>query len=417
MAPTIHRTIKAHFTVRDTSILFARQPIYNRRLVIQGYELLFRAQDAINQRPDDMDGTLATREVLINAFSESDIATLCHGCPAYVNFNRDMLLKPMPFGANQLVIEILEDVYWDEALGGVIRTLKNQGFRLALDDYAARNLEHPLLPFADIVKLEYPHYAPDALAALVAELKRFGVVVLAEKVETQADFRLCLEAGCDLFQGYFLSRPEIVRGRKMPNDRMTVLKLLGALQAPDVDPADITQILARDPFISVRLLRLVNSAAFRRSSEITSVSMAVMALGINRIRDWASLIALGKLEDKPHALRDIALCRATLCEHLAQHLDPARREHYFTIGLFSCLDAFFDQPLSAIIAQMPLHPSLHEALVERRGRGGLALHTALLLERGELDQIRWDLLARFTLDAPTLSTLYQDALATAQSLL
>ncbi len=392
------------------AILFARQPIFDRQLRVVGYELLFR--DDLNRlsAPAAFDGDMATNQVMVNAFIESAISEVCEGRPAFINMTRHRLAEPIPFSPHRVVLELLETIKWDRALHRDLMRLSEQGYRLAMDDFLLKDMASPLLRFAHIVKLEFPSISVGALTGAVSRLKGLPVQVLAEKVETRDEFRRAEAAGCDLFQGYFLARPEIVRGRRMPNNRLSVLRLLAMVNKPETDLQEVTALIRQDSLLSVRLLRVINSAALRRAQEVTSINTAVMLLGLDRIRALVSMLALTKLEDSPHALQVQALTRGRFCERLAARIGLLDTDAAFTVGLFSCLDAFFEVPLAELLDELPLHRSLPRAILHREGMLGLLLDTVLGLERGDWDRIQWDRLASQGADAQAVAEEYRDSL-------
>lgn len=383
-------------------ILLARQPIYNTEREIAGYELLFRTE----VMPEKLDGNAATSQVLINAFLENRIEEITGGALAFVNFTRELLLEAVSFPPTpNLVIEILEDIHPDPEVMQAIETLKGRGATLAMDDYIPGTDMDAFLPFVDIVKLELPAIPPERLPLVIKALKQRNITLLAEKIETAEEFDNCLNQGCSLFQGYFLSKPIIVKGRKLPQSKLAVLQLLATIQNPALSIKAVIDTITKDPGLSFKLLQVVNSAAYRRPQKIDSIHMAVMLLGISRIKAWVTLLAMSSLDDKPASLVKIALLRARLCEMMAEHLDPNSRDAYFTIGLFSCLEAFFDTPIQELLLQLPLDPKIQEAITRMKGKAGLALHTTIQYERCKLENIHWNLLQRFGLDPQQISDM------------
>ncbi|RMF19101.1 MAG: HDOD domain-containing protein [Gammaproteobacteria bacterium] len=384
------------------TILLARQPIYTDKKQLFGYELLFRG----NFNSPEFSGDRATSTVLLNTLAELDISQVTGGHKAFVNFTRTLLNHPPPASPEHIVVEVLEDITPDDEVVAAVRSLKAEGYTIALDDFVPGDTPHPLMPLADIVKLEIPALPGKDLKAVCAPLLQQKKRLLAEKVETHEEFQRCLEAGCTLFQGYFLSKPEPVHGKRRAENRAGVMQLVAAVNQPAANVPQIIDAIKQDPTLSFKLLKLVNSAAFRRSHEIDSIHMAVMLIGIGRIKAWATLLALSDLDDKPPALRQISLQRARFCELLAGALAPGEEELYFTVGLFSCLDAFFDEPMASLLGHLPLDERVHTALARFKGRPGLALNTAILYERCKFDQIHWNLLKRFGLDESQVARLY-----------
>jgi len=389
--------------------LLARQPIYNRSLEIAAYELLFRASSDAQQASFTC-GDKATSQVLLNAFGEAGLASICGPHPAFINFTKNLILNRPTFDLNQYVIEILEDIEVDDELIAALGEAKAQGAKLALDDFILDANSAPLLHFVDIVKV-------DVLALKKSQIERFAkvfiprkITMLAEKVETHEMYQFCKDLGYELFQGYFLSRPQIIEGRAMPDNKLVVLKLLRDLRDPEVSVKSMTQTLSQDPQMSYKLLRLVNSAAFARVEKCTSLQQAISMLGLSHIRSWASLLALGNLDDKPLALRQSSLERALICQKLGEHMGQYPSTDYYTVGLFSLLDAFLDRPISEIITSLKLPSEMEQGILNEDGLLGLALDTAKCFQEARLGDLKLQELAKFQLDQLTMDTLYKESL-------
>lgn len=393
-------------------VLFARQPIYNADLGLVGYELLFRPYEGGGINPATFDGTLATNRVLINAFTGTDLAKVCERQSAWINFTTEALQQELPFGGKNVVIEILEDVAPSPEVIEALLQLRRRGFRLALDDYSLPDASHPLLSYVDIVKIDYPGYSEEALTGLVAALRAYNpaLLLLAEKIETRTDKTLAQRAGCHLFQGYFLSRPEPVYGSAIPVSRLNTIRLLAELNATGLAVRNMSATVQRDPFLSLRLIRLANSAWAGPSRPVTSLHEAVLVLGLARIRSLASLLLLARLDDKPHALQRLAMLRGHFCHLLGKTLSGQRGEMAFTVGLFSCLDSFLDQPLEEVVRMIPVHPEVRRALIERQGGLGQILQAAIDYQYARWDAIDWPALAELGLMPKNVAEAYEKAL-------
>ncbi|KZY50501.1 MULTISPECIES: EAL and HDOD domain-containing protein [unclassified Oleiphilus] len=385
-------------------VLLARQPIYDRSKTVTGYELLFRSE--CDTPISSFDGNLATSRVLLNLFTESDISSITNNLPAYVNFTAELLHNPPLFNPDTVVIEVLENIEITDKVVSSLKKLKQRGFTLALDDFIMDERYQRILPLVDIIKLELPEMDDDELQATIKNLKQHDVTLLAEKIETPEQFKRCHELGCDLFQGYFLSKPEIIKGKKIAAGKMAIINLISEIQAPEIDMDGLTSIISRDPALSFKLLKLINSAAFKRSNTIDSIHKAVTLLGIDKIKSWASLLALSKLDDKPEALHYMALVRALMCERLSEYIEPSLKDQFYTVGLLSCLDAFFDQSLSDIVSHISLAPGINDALTLLKGNAGLALSTTIAFEQSEWQKLDWTALAKFELNAKQINEIY-----------
>lgn len=401
----------------DSGVLLARQAIYDRKLAIYGWELLFRSHDANSAVIDD--GDSATSSVLLNAFTSMPIADILEGKPAFVNFTRKLLDFTPPVGTSQLVVEILETVPINADTIAAIARLKDQGYTIALDDYVYVEGHHELLALADIIKIDVLAHPPEMLPELVAQFRPLGKRLLAEKVETMAMYELCRDLDFSLFQGYFLARPELIKGRALNGDQRTVLQLIRLLRSEAVEFDDIERIIQTDSVLTYRMLRMVNSAYFSLPREITSIRQALTLLGLDRLRSWAQLLALSKLENMPAGLYVTAMVRARMGELMAIRgtYAGADKAGQFTIGLLSTLDAFLGMDLPSILKTIELAPSVSAALLTHEGPAGLILATSELYERAEFDKIDWQGLAEMGLTPESIRSLYVESLQWAGEIL
>lgn len=378
-----------------------RQPIFDRDLEVVGAELLYRDSTENSARIDD--AVAASRSTIVTAFTEIGIDSLVGDGVAYVNFPEDLLLSPNAeaLPPSKVVVEILEHVPATPEVLAAVKRLKHAGYTIALDDFIYEESRAALIPLADIIKIEVGDKA--AMRATLEALSPYKVTLLAEKVEDQADMRLCMELGFDLFQGYFLCRPEVVTGEKLPANRMSTLRLLSKLSDPRVDFSTLVELVCADVALSYRLLRYLNSAHFSLRKPLTDVRQALGLLGYNKLRAWVALVALSSVDDKPAELVRIGIVRARMCELLADDLGMDGPTA-FTVGLFSILDALFDRDMKELVGPLPLDESLKAALVDRAGPLGQLMTHAEQYEAG-----RWNALLESNFSTDALVEAYLEA--------
>lgn len=382
-----------------------RQAILDRNLSLHAYELLFRA--ANGDRIETVGGNRATGEVLLAAFAELGLQRVVGRARAFVNFTRDLLLEGaerLPLPPERVALEVLEDVAVDSALVSAVSDLSQRGYTIALDDFEYHQRWQPLLPLTDVVKLDVRALSPSQIEHHIELLRPFGAKLLAEKVETRSEYEWLRELGFDYFQGFFLGRPEIITGRRQQADRTDTLKMLHALQDPQQTLERIEAIVRCDVAISYKLMRLVDSSACVTFGKGTSLRSVVDALGLENTRKFASLIALTRLENKPAELMRLTLVRARMCELLAGEREKDAAARFFTVGLFSTLDAMLDTPLAEVLQELPLSHTIRDALLEQRGREGQILQCVLAYERCEFAEICLE-----GRDASDLAAIYADA--------
>jgi EAL and modified HD-GYP domain-containing signal transduction protein len=186
----------------------------------------------------------------------------------FINHTRHLLTLDPILPADRCVIEVLEDVAADPDTLAALRRLKSLNYRIALDDFVYSEDLVPMIELADYVKLDLQALGAGRFQEQLHLLRPFDVRIVAEKIESEAEFRWCRKLGCVLFQGYYLRRPEVISGRRIPSNRLSVLSLLSECANLESSAGMIASAIARDAPLTYGLLRLANSALHRRRSEI-----------------------------------------------------------------------------------------------------------------------------------------------------
>lgn len=387
-------------------VMVGRQPIYSADLDVLAYELLFR-NDEVN-RAAITDGDRATAKVILNTFMEIGLDQVVGDRRAFINFTRGFIVNNhcAALPKERIVVEVLEDIKPDREVVEALKSLSNQGYTIALDDFVYRDELKPFIELANIIKVDLPSVDRSTLKQHVSAMRKFNVQLLAEKVETHEDFEFCRQLGFDYYQGYFFCKPNIIAGHHNSINRLPALRLLSKLQEPNVVFEDLERIIGQDPTLSYKLMRYVNSAAHSLARRMESINQAAVFVGVQRIRTWSSIIMLASLEDKPRELIVTALVRARMCESLATALHLERPERAFTVGLFSVLDAMFDKPMTELLASLPLSDEIAHALIRHRGPLGEILRCVVTYEQGKWDEIDGE-----TFDAKTLRVAYLESVA------
>lgn len=355
-------------------VFIGRQPIFDRNIKVYAYELLYRHGFVDRAVIEDQDA--ASSEVMATSLLEIGLDSIVGSHKAFCNFTRGFLMQQQDFSfaADRLVVEVLESVEPSAEVMQAIRGFAERGHQIALDDFVYRPALRPLVELADIIKIDVLELDMAQIAEQVKLLRAIKPLrLVAEKVESREIFNQCRELGFDYFQGYFFSKPKIVMGKKLPPERLAMVRLMAELQNPAVSMARIEEIIEADVFLSVKLLRQVNSSYYHLISEVTSIRQAIVRVGLQHIRTWASVLMLGSVSDKPDELMVMALVRAKMCELLAAYQASDCETSYFTVGLFSLLDSILDAPMEHILKELPLSQEINQALLGRTGKMGQVL--------------------------------------------
>ncbi len=129
---------------------------------------------------------------------------------------------------------------------------------------------------------------------------------------------------------------------EVPAFPASVHKILDITSNTDCSPKELVAIIEHDPILTIKVLKLVNSAYFGLSREVTSVNHAVVYVGINTIKNVAiSVATAGVLPDKNKAGLDMdafwlhSLSVGVIGRLLAKkHAVPQTQQaNYFVAGL------------------------------------------------------------------------------------
>ncbi|MGD0547614.1 MAG: EAL domain-containing protein [Terracidiphilus sp.] len=390
----------------------ARQPILDLRGRVHGYELLFRAGPEVAFRGD---GDAATRMMLDNTVLFG-LEKLTGGLPAFVNCTRESLTGDMlhVLPASMTVLEILENLEPTPSLIAACRKLKSEGFRLALDDFTWKPELEPLVHLADYIKVDFMLTGRMERQNLLRQLQGVTVALVAEKIETQEEYRQACQEGFTFFQGYYFCRPALIKNRKIPENSLSHIEIMQHLRGSVIDVRKLTALLKRDPSLTYRLLRLVNSPMCAMRQEVRSIQAALLAVGEDTFRRVAMLAIASELNSgQPAEILRMAFVRGRFCELAAgmYTLDPTEQ---YLLGLLSLLPAMLRLPMAKLAPDLPLRDAMREALLGKANSERILLDWMEKHEYGDWDGC--DAVAHaHSLDQEFLLACYSEALLWAEA--
>jgi EAL and modified HD-GYP domain-containing signal transduction protein len=348
----------------------ARQPILDREKTLYGYELLFRT--SLDNVFPDVDQEKATSKMIEGLQFDLGLDKISDGKLAFINFTEQSLLSGYPelLPNQKVVVEILETVKPTNSLYGALKRLRQKGYILALDDFIHEAHWEPFYKLIDIVKIDYREISKqDMHDTLTAVRQHPHIKLLAEKVETNDEFKQAMDEGFVLFQGYFFSRPEVIKSVTLTPGQASIASLMSALSSPEPDFNEIAKLFELDVTLSFKLLRYTQTAMFKRQNAIKTIKQAVLVLGKNELERFVSLIFAAQFSsEKPQELIRLSIQRAKFCELLAPYCHQGKdSSSAFLTGMMSLIDAMLDTQLNMVINDLPLSEDIKQALVDNQG--------------------------------------------------
>lgn len=367
-------------------VFVARQPIFNRKNDVIGYELLFRSgyENAYN----NIDGNEATLNVIANSFYEFDFKTITDNKKAFINFTEKLINEEIAtiLPCEHVVIEILENIEPTDEIINACKKLKEQGFTLALDDFVFDKKYNKLIEIIDIIKVDfiitqgYDRKKIFDLLKINSEIK-----FLAEKVESIEEYNEAMYFGYSYFQGYYFSKPTILTAKSIPTNKYGGLEILKLINNKDFNYNDLEALILKDVGLSFKIIKLINSSAYCLRNQVNSIKYAITFLGEKEIAKWLYVVLLNDLKEKKQdELIRVSLQRAKFCELICnKSIYKEKTFSAYIIGLFSAMDAILNCSMESIIRELNICDEVKEGLMGEENILNIMLKLAISYGRGE----------------------------------
>jgi EAL and modified HD-GYP domain-containing signal transduction protein len=369
-------------TAASSPLPVVRIPMLDRDRQLMAYELLLQ---------EDGEDESAHAHRLLSTIIDGSVTQWARGNRVFLRLPRELVLEQ----ADQVLrhprigLVVPPSAIHDVLLLERLRQISARGCALLLDLEGAAGEAgdedlRVLLDLARYVRLDAGRLDEATLRERCESLHARGLHVIAGHVNDHDTCNRCMDLPFAGVQGPYLLRPEKVDMPVLTANRLSVLRLLRALEEEGNGPVELGQIIRNDVILSYKLLGCVNSAYFALPRQLKSVEQAAIFFGLTRMRNWISTMALSGMDDRPPELLRAALIRAHMCEQLAQHLPREQREMAFTTGLFSLLESLMCAPMELLLQHLPLAPDIRAALLEQQGPFAALLEQVQRWEAGEL---------------------------------
>ena len=359
-------TVKAQLATTEKPIpCIARQPILTPEENVIGYELFLRESQLQNRARSDPEQEAAATIDMLNLLG---LGILCDGRLAFINCTHNMLLSDylalLP--PSNVVVELQENIPTDEKVILKCKALKQAGYSIALDHFMPGDRREALIPYARFIKIDITQ-VPGAECALVSQrYANENCRMVARKVETREQFLQAAKHGFTRFQGYFFRQPENLQTRQIPANQATYVRLLSAVSKPEIDFAEIEELVKHEPSLCYRLLRYLNSPLLGLSAPVTSVRNALSLLGEHESVRWIRMATTSVMgQEKTSDLVLASLVRARFCELIGARVKHGDADLFF-MGMLSLIDSVLSLPIGMVINNLSIDDELKRQLLGAR---------------------------------------------------
>lgn len=344
-------------------VFVAKQPIFNNKKKVIAYELLYR-DSAANFFNTSIGDSRATSILLSNTYFNFGIDMLLQDKIAFINFDKVLINNDVALllDKDKIVIEILENVVPDKAFMKKLKNLKEEGYILALDDFTLDYKYNEIVEIVDIIKVDFLLCSKLDTKIIINKYSPLNKIFIAEKIETEEEFKYAKKLGYQYFQGYFFSKPIIERSRKIESIEINYIRLTDEINKKEPNYKTIAMIIENDLDMSYKLLRVVNS--YSLLSKVSSIQHAISLMGMDELRKWVLLVLIGELSfNKPTEVLRISILRSKFAELLSEKTSYRARKHELSfVGLFSMIDVLLQKSLDSIFSELNISDDIKLAI-------------------------------------------------------
>lgn len=313
----------------------------------------------------------------------------------------------------ELMLEVPAFMVGDNAHTALLRELQASGTVLLIKG-------RPLTPLPPEVLALFSHsiveVVDDRRTAVDPKAER-NVSTVQAGARTSLEIEAAFARGSVAVLGWPLDddAPKPSGRSTVPSDVNVVMQLIQGVDK-EWPVGKLEDVLRRDPTVAFRLMRYLNSAAFGFTTEISSLSHAIMLLGYQKLKRWLSvLLASAAKGVNAQPLMHAAVLRGALLEDLGSELsDSDMRGEMFMCGVFSLLDRLLQQPFAELLKNVPLPDRVQQALT---GQGPYTPYLDLVraIEQESLFDVR-DRTQQLMLSPKVVNRAVLTALRTARQL-
>ena len=372
-------------------VYLGRLPILDNKQNLVAYELLFRSDQ--HNVVTITGNSAASANVIIDTYGQLGIENVIGKRRGFIKVDAKLLLNDAicMLPKKHVVLEILRSVEINEEIIQRCSFLKQKGYQLALSNVTHLDARFErIMPLINVVKINITAVSQSDLLSLIRQLRRWPVLLLAEKVESPEVAKNCIALNFQMLQGFYFAKPEIISGKRIDPSKLSLLKLL-LLVVKDSEVSDIENELKYQPGLSYNLLRMVNSAASGLPSTINSIKRAIMIIGRKQLQRWVQILLYAAKQREggsSDALMLTATVRGKLLESIAMADRPHDKNHQdraFMVGVLSLLDTLLGIAMSELVGTLSIQKDMSEALLTRRGTLGYQLALIEAYEKGETE--------------------------------
>ena len=379
-----------------SSVYLARQPIVSINEKLEAYEILYI--DA-HKKSDISKNRYASASVInsvLNKFGSKEFASE-HKAFLKVDerFLMSDLIKSVP--SEVFTLSLFDDIELTDKVLERIEQLHDVDFTLAINDtdLSRENILRYKKIMDKISYFKINIYADMGIEDkdMIVELQDNHIQVVATKIEDQYQYQISKDLECDLYQGYWFSKPQILDTEKFDPSQFNVLKLYNML-LQDTNLDEITSEFEKNHALSIQLIQFINSAHFSFSTNISSIHHILTLVGRKPLSQWLMLMIYSKSVAKNEKVSPLMLMvqnRTQLMQNLLRILKPSVKSNAlgeaYLVGVLSLVGTIFHARLEDVLESIHISDLSKNALLYDEGTLGMLYKVVRDIEEFNVPEI------------------------------
>lgn len=368
----------------------ARQEILDENDKLIAYELLFRDHaHGIKKFPSHLK---ATSQVVMNTLTNINISDVVpKNVNAFINIDETVLLSGIIdiLDNDIFVLEILETADLNEKMIKKIAHYHKSGFKIAIDDFdcSAQMIKKftPIFKYISLIKVDVLSSNQENIKNIIPEFKKMGKKVLAEKVETKEEYDLYKKMGFELFQGYYLSKPEVLElNIHKEATHIVILQLIGLLKE-DAETSKVEKYVRSRPDLSYKLIKYLNNQN-KFESPIDSITQVLTLMGRERLMRWLLLYLYAEVSTSPIS-ESVLILAQKRAEKMEEDAPDHIKDKAYLAGMFSMMDILFDTSMKELMSHVKMDKEIVDLVTTKTGRFSESLKEIEKKEKEDLKKI------------------------------
>lgn len=380
-------------------ILLTREPVFYSRGGLYAYYIKYRHIES----------------AIVNSkeFFGFDLNKVCGEVKAFVGFSRDMINEgaPLEFPADSLVCVIsAREISGDRKAVEICRSLKRRGYSFAINDFKRGRGFDEILDLCDVVMLDFSslHSVQDDASYICGFTNKR---IFAENITDRENSEIAKRMGCSYVHGGFFLIPQ----RDLRNIKplpISIVKAMKIMMKPEPNVDEIVDVLSQDTAVCQKILRLINSAYFGVTNKISTISQAIIVLGLDYLREWIYMLAIQHIsQNENEELMKLSLVTAKFCRKLAGEIPSAGEsaDAFYLMGLMSILVYGKDRNLLAVLAELPLTDEIKDGILRKSGIYGDVFGMAVDYAMGNWESFE-EIAGKHGIDLDKASKMFSESL-------